>query len=150
MANSYTSLFIHVIFGTHSREPLLTPAVRNQLWPYMGGIARANKFKAITIGGAMDHAHMLILIPALMPVAKAVQLVKAGSSKWIHDNIGPLRNFAWQEGYGAFSIGASQVDDVIAYIDRQEEHHRLRTFQEEYLDFLKQYKIEYDERYLWG
>jgi REP element-mobilizing transposase RayT len=115
----------------------------------MGGIARENKIKAVSIGGMMDHAHMLISIPASMPVAKAVQLVKGGSSKWVHENINSLRNFAWQEGYGAFSIGISQVEEVEAYIARQEEHHRLRTFQEEYLDFLKKYKIEYDERYIW-
>jgi REP element-mobilizing transposase RayT len=149
MANSYTSLFIHVIFGTHKGEPLLTSSLRARLWAYMGGIARENKVKAVCIGGMMDHAHMLISIPASMPVAKAVQLVKGGSSKWIHENINSLRNFAWQEGYGAFSIGISQVEEVEAYIARQEEHHRLRTFQEEYLDFLKQYKIDYDERYVW-
>jgi putative transposase len=149
MANSYTSLFTHVIFSTHNREPLLTPAVRTSLWPYMGGIARQNKFKAISIGGAINHAHMLILTPALMPVAKAVQLIKGGSSKWAHESFPPLRNFAWQEGYGAFSIGVSQIDDVVNYIESQEEHHRIRTFQEEYLDFLREYRIEYDERYLW-
>ncbi len=150
MANSYTSLFTHVIFATRNREPLLLPDIRNRLWPYMGAIARENKFKAVVVGGAIDHAHVLLLLPAIIPVAKAVQLVKAGSSKWLHDTVIPLRNFAWQEGYGAFSVSASHVDDVIAYIDNQEEHHRLKTFQEEYLAFLRQYKVEYDERYVWG
>lgn len=150
MANSYTSLFIHVIFSTHRREPLLVPAVRARLWAYMGGIARENKIKAVCIGGTIDHSHLLISIPAAMPVAKAVQLIKGGSSKWLRENIQSLRNFAWQEGYGAFSIGASQVDDIVKYISSQEEHHRLKSFQEEYLDFLKQYKIEYDEKYVWG
>jgi putative transposase len=150
MANSYTSLFTHVIFSTHNREPLLSSTLRSRLWAYMGGIARENKIKAVSIGGTIDHSHMLISIPAMMPVAKAVQLIKGASSKWLHENIRSLRNFSWQEGYGAFSIGASQIDDVMAYIASQEEHHRLRSFQEEYLDFLKQYKIEYDERYVWG
>ena len=150
MANSYTALFIHAIFSTHNREPLLSSELRPRLWAYMGGIARANNFSAISAGGTMDHAHMLILIPAVIPVAKAVQLVKGGSSKWLHENFSALRNFAWQEGYGAFSVGASQVDDVVAYIAHQEEHHRVRTFQEEYLGYLKEYKIEYDERYVWG
>jgi putative transposase len=150
MANSYTSLFVHVIFSTNRRERVLIPAIRNKLWAYMGGIARENKIKALAIGGTIDHAHMLILIPAAMPVAKAVQLIKGGSSKWLHENFLPLRNFSWQEGYGAFSIGISQVSGVLAYIDSQEEHHRVRSFQEEYLAFLKEYGIEYNERYVWG
>jgi putative transposase len=150
MANSYTSLFIHVIFSTHNREPILTSAFRNRLWAYMGGIARTNKFKAVSIGGALDHAHMLIKVPAILPIAKAVQLIKGSSSKWIHENYPSLHNFQWQEGYGAFSIGASQVDSVIKYIAGQEEHHRKRTFQEEYLGLLREYNIEYDEKYVWG
>ncbi len=85
-----------------------------------------------------------------MPASKAVQLVKGGSSKWIHETYGSLRRFAWQEGYGAFSIGAAEVEAVSAYIVSQEEHHRVRTFQEEYLAFLKEYNVEYDERYVWG
>jgi len=150
MANSYTSLFIHIIFSTHGREPVLRSAFRDRLWAYMGGIARENKIKAICVGGTMDHAHLLISVPAAIPVAKAVQLIKGGSSKWLHDNITSPRKFAWQEGYGAFSIGVSQVDEVSRYIERQEEHHRIKTFQEEYLAFLREYKIEYDERYVWG
>ncbi len=151
MANSYTSLFVHTIFSTHNREPVLTTtAVRNRLWPYMGGIARQNRIKALSVGGTADHAHMLVSIPASIAVAKVVQLIKGGSSKWLHENISALRGFAWQEGYGAFSVGASQVDEVVAYIARQEEHHRIKSFQEEYLSFLKEYGIEYDERYVWG
>ena len=150
MANSYTSIFIHIIFSTHNREPLLQSAFRERLFAYMGGIAGENKIKAISIGGTMDHVHMLTLIPASMPIAKAVQLIKGGSSKWLHENIIPLKNFAWQEGYGAFSISASQLSEVISYIDGQEEHHRIKTFQEEYLSFLNKYNIEYDERYVWG
>ena len=149
MANSYTSLFVHVIFSTRNREPVLTSAVRDRLWPYMGGIARENKMKAVSIGGTADHAHLLILTPPTIAVAKAVQLVKGGSSKWLHENFS-LRNFAWQEGYGAFSIGASQVDEVAAYIARQEEHHRVKSFKKEYLAYLKEYDVEYDERYVWG
>ena len=149
MVNSYTSLFVHVIFSTQNRKPVLTSAVRGRLWPYMGGIARENKMKAVSVGGTADHAHLLILIPPTIAVAKAVQLVKGGSSKWLHENFS-LRNFAWQEGYGAFSIGASQVDEVATYIARQQEHHRVKGFQEEYLAYLKEYDVEYDERYVWG
>ena len=150
MANSYTSLFIHTIFSTHNREPLLISALRDRLWSYIGGIARENRIKPISIGGTIDHAHMLLSIPAIIPVAKAVQLIKGGSSKWLHENIRSLRRFARQEGYGAFSIGASQIDEVGTYIARQEEHHRHKSFQEEYLSYLKAYGIEYDEGYVWG
>jgi len=150
MTNSYTALFSHVIFSTHDREPVLTSEYRDRLWAYMGGIARTNNFHAISIGGFFDHAHMLIKVPAILPIAKAVQLIKGGSSKWIHENSASLHGFQWQVGYGAFSIGASQVESVIKYISGQEEHHRTRTFQEEYLDFLKKYNIEYDEKYVWG
>jgi putative transposase len=150
MTNSYTSLFAHIIFSTHHRESLLKSAWRERLFAYMGGIARENKIKAVSIGGVMDHVHMLLLIPASLPIAKAVQLVKGGSSKWLHENIITLKNFAWQEGYGAFSIGASQVSEVVAYIAGQKEHHRTKSFQEEYLSFLKEYNVEYDERYVWG
>ena len=116
----------------------------------MGGIARENKIKAVSIGGVMDHAHMLLLIPANIPIAKTVQLVKGGSSKWLHENNTSLKNFAWQEGYGAFSISASQVPEVAACIAGQEEHHRIKSFQEEYLSFLKEYNVGYDERHVWG
>jgi len=116
----------------------------------MGGIARDNKIKPVSLGGMMDHAHMLISISPVMPVAKAVQLIKAGSSKWLHENFSALRNFAWQEGYAAFTIGAPQVDELSKYIACQEEHHRVRSFQEEYLSYLKEYGVEYDERYVWG
>jgi REP element-mobilizing transposase RayT len=150
MANSYTSLFAHIIFSTHNREPLLKSPLRERLFAYMGGIARENKIKAVSIGGVMDHAHMLLLIPANIPIAKAVQLVKGGSSKWLHENNTSLKNFAWQEGYGAFSISASQVPEVAVYIAGQEEHHRIKSFQEEYLSFLKENNVEYDERYVWG
>jgi putative transposase len=150
MANSYTALFIHLIFSTRNRESVLTSELRQRLWAYMGGIARENKIKALSIGGMTDHAHMLISIPAVIGVAKAVQLVKCGSSKWLHENVRSLRNFAWQQGYGAFSISASHLDEVAAYIARQEEHHRIRSFQEEYLSHLKEYGIEFDKRYVWG
>ncbi len=150
MANSYISLLIHAVFSTHNREPLLKSEVRQRLWPYMGGIARENGIRPVTIGGTQDHAHMLISVPATMPASKAVQLVKGGSSKWLHETFSSLRKFAWQEGYGAFSVGAAEVDGVSAYIAGQEEHHRVRTFQEEYLAFLKEYDVEYDERYVWG
>ena len=101
------------------------------------------------IGGVSDHVHFLVTLPTTFAVAKAVQLRKAGSSAWIHQTFPNLRNFAWQQGYGAFSVGISQVQETVHYIEQQLEHHRRRTFQEEYLAFLKKHGAHFDEKYLW-
>ena len=106
--------------------------------------------KALAIGGIEDHAHLLLSLPTTITIAQALQQIKGASSKWVHDTFPEHRSFAWQEGYGAFSIGVSQVDNTASYILSQAEHHRTRTFQEEFLAFLKKHGIEYDERYLWG
>jgi putative transposase len=137
---SYISLYVHVIFSTKERRKQIPEAIQPRLWAYMGGIARANGFKAITIGGIEDHVHLLLSVPATIPIAKAVQVVKAGSSKWMHDEIGK-KVFSWQESYGAFSIGISQVPDTMRYIDNQRVHHRKRNFAEEFALFLKKHGI---------
>jgi len=116
----------------------------------MGGIARDNKIKAIAIGGVEDHAHLLLSMPATISLSRAVQLIKGGSSRWIHETMPSFRDFAWQEGYSAFSVGIAAVDDTIAYIQRQAEHHRKKSFEEELLQFLTRHGIEYDERYVFG
>jgi putative transposase len=149
MANSYISCYVHYIFSTKQQHSLITPEFRPRLWAYLGGIARENKMKAAAIGGTDDHVHILLSLPATITLAKAVQLIKGGSSLWIHETFPTQENFAWQEGYGAFTVSVSQLDKTIAYINDQEEHHRKKTFQEEYLEFLKKHGVEYDERYLW-
>jgi REP element-mobilizing transposase RayT len=116
----------------------------------MGGIAREQGLKALTIGGIEDHVHLLLSLPATIPIAKAIQLVKGASSKWVHDTFPEHRDFAWQEGYGAFSVGISQVATTIDYIQSQAQHHREKTFQEEFRAFLTRHGIEYDEEHLWG
>lgn len=141
---------MHYVFSTKDRSKIITPELKERLWPYMGGIARENKMRALTVGGTVDHVHILLSIPSTMPFAKAIQLIKGNSSKWISDTFPGLRNFAWQEGYGAFSISVSGIDETIAYIQSQDEHHRKRTFQEEFVAFLRKHKIAYDERYIWG
>jgi REP element-mobilizing transposase RayT len=124
--------------------------VRERIWAFLGGIARENKATAIGIGGTADHIHLLIMAPAAMALSKMVQLFKGGSSKWIHETLPQMRDFAWQDGYGAFTVSKSQIPEVVRYIQGQQEHHRAKTFQEEYLGFLEKHGIEYDPRYVWG
>ena len=146
---SYISSYFHCIFSTKERRPFITPELCERLWPFLGGIARQNKMKAIEIGGVADHVHILLSLPSTMAVAKAMQLIKGGSSKWVHETFSDQRQFAWQEEYGAFSVSVSQLDKIIEYIKGQEEHHRRVTFQEEFRALLEKHRIEYDERYLW-
>jgi REP element-mobilizing transposase RayT len=148
-AMSYISAYFHCIFSTKERRRFITPELRERLWPFLGGIARQNKMKAVEIGGVEDHVHLLLSLPSTVAIAKALQLIKGGSSKWIHEMFPEQRGFAWQEEYGTFSVSVSQLDKTIAYIKGQETHHRKMTFQEEFLALLKKHRIEYDERYLW-
>ena len=150
MANTYTSLHYHLIFSTKNREPWIRQDIEQRIWEYMGGIARQNGMKALQVGGADDHVHLVVGIPATLAVSKALQLIKGGSCQWIHDTFPDLALFAWQDGYGAFTVSKSQLPDVIHYVAHQREHHRIRTFQEEYKTFLEKHGIEYDERYVWG
>ena len=148
-AMSYVSSYFHCVFSTKERRPLITPKLQDRLWPFLGGIARQNKMTALEIGGVADHVHILLSVPATIPISKAMQLIKGGSSKWIHETFPGQKSFAWQEEYGAFSVSVSQLDKAIAYIRGQPEHHRKVTFQEEFLVLLKRHSVEYDERYLW-
>lgn len=124
--------------------------LQERLWPYLGGVARENNLVALAIAGIEDHVHMLLSLPTTLTISQAMQLVKGSSSKWVHEEFSEHPQFAWQEGYGAFSIGVSQIDLTKQYIANQIEHHRTKTFQEEFLAFLKKHKIEYDPRYVWG
>lgn len=148
MSHSYVTNLMQCTFSTKERYPFIDDELETRLWPYLGGIARANKIKALAIGGTFDHVHTLLSLPATMSFAKAVQLIKGGSSKWIHDTFGKYRKFEWQEGYGAFSVSASQMDRTVAYISNQKEHHRKRTFEEEFIELLDKHGVEYDRRYM--
>ncbi len=149
MAHSYVNILIHYVFSTKNREKIIPPNLQDRLWEYMGGIARENSMKALSIGGVEDHAHVLVSLPATISIAKAIQLIKGGSSKWIHDTFPSLKNFAWQIGYGVFSVSVSRINQTIKYIKDQKEHHRRKAFEEEYLAFLEKHGIQYDEKYLW-
>ena len=150
MANTYTSLHYHVIFSTKNRERWITQGIEQRVWEYLGGIARQNEMKALQIGGIEDHVHVVIGIPATLAVSKALQLLKGGSSKWIHETFPELARFQWQDGYGAFTVSKSQLPEVVDYAAQQREHHKVLTFQEEYKAFLQKHGIDYDERYVWG
>jgi len=150
MASSFISVYIHFVFSTKERRKLIEKTIRPRLWAYLGGIAKQNKMVALAVGGTDNHAHLLISIPAAISPSKAIQLIKAGSSKWIHDEFPHKNEFAWQVGYSAFSVSPKRVQSVIDYINNQEEHHKTRTFEEEYIVFLKSSGFEYDEKHLWG
>ncbi len=149
MANTYTSIHYHFVFSTKKRERWILPEVEARIWAYLGGIAKENKMKPLQIGGVEDHIHMLLGASATLAPANIAQLVKGGSSAWIHDTFSNMKGFAWQDGYGAFTVSKSNIADVTAYIQGQREHHHAKTFQEEYLAFFRKHEIDYDERYLW-
>jgi REP element-mobilizing transposase RayT len=127
---------------------MITPDLQPRLFQYIGGIARENKIKLLAAGGVADHVHLLISMPATIHLAKALQLIKGGSSKWIHETFTEQRLFQWQQGYGAFSIGVGDIDRTVKYINEQAEHHAKMGFKTEFLAFLKKHGIEYDERYI--
>jgi putative transposase len=131
MSHRYESLLVHCVFSTKERRPLIPEPMKHKLWAYIGGIARANNFKALAVGGMTDHVHVLLSSSATLLVAKAVQLIKGGSSKWLNDHL-PTRSFVWQDAYGVFTIGISRVKDTIRYINTQEKHHAKISFAEEW------------------
>jgi REP element-mobilizing transposase RayT len=150
MANTYTSLYYHIVFSTKNRVAYITPEIESRVWAYIGGVARAHKMTALQVGGIEDHIHALVMASTTLSPSQITQYLKGDSSKWIHDEFPVLRSFAWQDGYGAFTVSKSNLPEVIRYIESQREHHHQRTFQEEYLGFLKKHGVEYDERYVWG
>jgi putative transposase len=149
MPQSLSSILIHLIFSTKNREPFLTREIDAELYPYLASILKAMKSPALIINGTSDHIHTLFSLSRVVTIASLVEEVKTESSKWIKTKGKHFRNFHWQSGYGAFSIGQSQVPTVRRYITRQKEHHRRVSFQDEYRKFLRVYEVEYDERYVW-
>ncbi len=149
MAHTYCSALFHIVFSTKERRRTIAPELQDRLWAYLGGIARENKMTALAVGGTEDHVHLLLSLPSSLTIAEAMRKIKGGSSRWLHEGCG-LTGFEWQKGYGAFSVGCSQVDATVAYIAGQTEHRRKRDFQAEFLLILKRHGIEYDPRYVWG
>ena len=150
MGHTYTNLLTHVIFGAKDRRPLIQPAFRKHLHRYLGGIARHEFGRALTVGGTEDHVHGLLSIRPDVALADAMCKWKSLSSGWLHKTITEAASFAWQEGYAAFSVSRSRMAEVTAYIARQEEHHKTRTFEEELIEFLERHGIDYDPRKVWS
>ena len=149
MPQSLSSVLVHLIFSTKNRWPFIKSKIEKELHPYMASIFRALKSPSLTIGGYDDHVHILFSLARTINIAELVEEVKTDSSKWIKTKGEQLKNFYWQDGYGAFSVNPNDVDIVKAYIENQKEHHSKKTFQDEYRELLKQFNITYDERYVW-
>jgi putative transposase len=149
MPHTYIANYIHLVFSTKGRRDLLIRDSLPKVWAYIGGIARTNQMKALTVGGTSNHVHALLSLPPTMPIAKAAQLIKAGSSKWIREN--KLASFfAWQENYSGFSVSVSLLDRTIAYIENREAHHSKRSFDSEIVAFLKKHRVEFDSEFVFG
>jgi len=148
MANTYSSLFYHIVFSTKHRQNIIRQEIENRVWAYLGGIARKHKMTAILIGGVENHIHALIMAPTLIAPSQIAQWLKGDSSKWIHTEFSDLKNFAWQDGYGAFSVSKSNVANVVEYTKNQREHHQKEAFENEYLKLMKLHEVDFEEKYL--
>lgn len=149
MPQSLSLVIIHVIFSTKDRRPLLDPHARRKLHAYLATVARNTGCEAYRVGGVADHVHLAIRLSRTVAIADLVQELKTSSSRWLKSQSPELAAFAWQRGYGCFSVGPSDLGSLVAYIDDQEKHHETRAFQDEFRMFLKKYGVEYDEAYVW-
>jgi putative transposase len=149
MAQTLTSLLVHIIFSTKNRVGLITPEVEPDLFAYIGGILKNNESRLLDAGGTSDHVHLLVSQSKNIALSVLLQEMKQGSSSWIKTQGDAFRNFHWQDGYAAFSIGQREVSNLKRYIAGQKEHHRKQSFKEELIQLFEEYGLAYDERYLW-
>ncbi|MBL9155265.1 MAG: IS200/IS605 family transposase [Verrucomicrobiales bacterium] len=149
MPQSLSYLLTHIVFSTKDRAPVLDGTVRPPLHAYLATVARNVDCECFRVGGVADHVHLAVRLSRTITMAQLIEELKTSSSKWLKTQSPALAAFAWQRGYGAFSVGPSDLNALLLYIDNQVEHHKTRTFQDEYRAFLKKYGIEYDERYVW-
>ena len=150
MAQSLSKIILHLVFSTKDRARLILPEFSSELFAYMAGICSSVKSHAYKIGGTANHVPVACSLPRTISVGDLLEEVKTGSSKWMKTKSPRCSSFAWQAGYGAFSCGQSQLPVLIRYIDKQPQHHGVKSFEEEFLELLKIYEVEYDERYLWN
>jgi putative transposase len=149
MPQSYTNLIYHIVFSTKNRQPLITDNLKSRLYDYIGGTIRKQGGISLAIGGISDHVHVLAKLRPDKSVSAVLRDLKANSSGWMHNVFPDLKDFSWQNGYGAFTVSASQIERVKEYIAKQEEHHRkVGSFRDEFVKLLRANKIEFDEKYL--
>ncbi len=149
MAGTYTKLYYHIVFSTKIRQRFITESIEEELHKYISGIIRGIEGSCIEINGMPDHVHILAILPPKIAISDALRTIKANSSKWLHETNLTLSKFAWQDGYSAFTVSASQVELVRQYIRDQKAHHAERDFKAELLSLLEKHEVEYDERYIW-
>jgi REP element-mobilizing transposase RayT len=148
MANTYTQIYIQVVFSVLGRQSLIPREHKEELYKYISGIVRNKKQKLIAINGMADHVHMFLGMKPDIALSDLVRDIKNNSSRFVNEKTWIRGRFSWQEGFGAFSYGHSQIDAVVKYIQNQERHHSKRTFRDEYMEMLKKFNVEYDERYV--
>jgi REP element-mobilizing transposase RayT len=149
MPQSIAYNYLHITFSTKYRVPIIDEAIEEELFKYIGGICKNLECNPIKVGGYRDHIHILCVLSRKIALMKLLEEIKSHSSKWIKTKGDKYKNFYWQRGYGSFSVNPAEIDVVVRYIENQAEHHKKKTFQDEYIAFLKKYNAEYDERYLW-
>ena len=149
MSQSLSKVYIHITFSTKDRQHLIDENIKDSLFQYLGGICKGLECNPVQVGGYTDHVHILCLLSRKIAQMDLLEEIKKQSSKWIKTKGMAYSNFYWQDGYGVFSVNPTQVNVVVDYIKNQEEHHKTKSFQDELRAFLKKYKVEYDERYIW-
>jgi REP element-mobilizing transposase RayT len=147
--HSYAKLAYHCIFSTKGRRNLITSAIQDRLYGYISGILKNNDGHLVKGGGTGNHVHLLVELKGTLAIADAIRVIKANSSKWVHETYPDQRNFGWQTGYAAFTTSASSIDRIVEYIENQQKHHQTTTFEEEFIEFLRRHNLPFDERYLW-
>lgn len=150
MTHSYRLHYFHIIWSTKQRIPLINPEIQPRLYQYLGAITKNHSGKLLEIGGMPAHVHLLVELSMLDKFSHLIRDLKASSSLWVHKNFPVINNFAWQEGYGSFSVSYSALQDVQKYIQHQEQHHAKMSFEEEYAKFLKLHQVKYDDRFVLG
>jgi putative transposase len=148
MADTFSQIYIHLVFSVKERQNVIHKTWREELFKYVSGILKGKNQKVFAIGGMSDHIHILISLRPNCMISELVNSVKTNSSKWINSRGFVKGKFNWQEGYGAFSYGQSQLDHVIQYINNQEQHHQKRSFKEEYIELLQRFNVKFEEKYL--
>jgi putative transposase len=149
MPATFSKILLHLIFSTKNRALTIKPDLQDRLYAFIGGIVRDERGMLLCTGGTPDHVHLLVRWRTDAPIADLLRNMKSRSSKWLHETFAELGTFAWQTGHAVFSVSQSQCEHVRRYISDQAEHHRVKSFQEEFVEFLKAHEIEYDERYIW-